>query len=69
MEGILKKFSKSAISTWLTAAIGTLFIVAFGIYITAEERVNRASEQRITSVELSDELRQSSDDLTWMART
>ncbi len=65
----MRNFSKSAASTWLTAAICTLFIVAFGVYITAEERVNRASEQRITSFELSDELRQSSDDLTRMVRT
>ena len=69
MEGILQKISKSAVSTWLTAAICALFIVAFGFYITAEERVNRANEQRITSFELSDELRQSSDDLTRMVRT
>ena len=65
----MQKFSKSAVSTWLTAAICTLFIVASGVYITAEERVNRANEQRITSFELSDELRQSSDDLTRMVRT
>ncbi len=69
MEGILQKISKSAVSTWLTAAICAFFIVAFGFYITAEERVNRANEQRITSFELSDELRQSSDDLTRMVRT
>jgi len=69
MDGILRKFSKSAVSTWLTAAIFALFIVAFGVYITAEERVNRANEQRMTSFELSDELRQSSDDLTRMVRT
>jgi len=65
----LRRFSKSAVSTWSTAAICALFIVAFGVYVTAEERVNRANEQRITSFELSDELRQSSDDLTRMART
>lgn len=65
----MRNFSKSVVSTWLTAAICTLFIVAFGVYITAEERVNRANEQRITSFELSDELRQSSDDLTRMVRT
>jgi diguanylate cyclase (GGDEF)-like protein/PAS domain S-box-containing protein len=46
-----------------------LFIVAFGIYITAEKRVNRAHEQLLTSFELSYELRQSSDDLTRMVRT
>ena len=68
--GILQNFSKSGtVSTWLTAAICALFIVAFGIYITAEEHVNRAHEQLVTSFELSDELRQSSDDLTRMVRT
>ena len=67
--GIVQKFSKSAISTWLTAAICMLFIVAFGLYITAEKRVNRAHEQLLTSFELSYELRQSSDDLTRMVRT
>jgi diguanylate cyclase (GGDEF)-like protein/PAS domain S-box-containing protein len=48
-----------------------LFIVAiaFLLYVWTEKRIDRANELRYASRTLVDELRQSSDDLTRMART
>jgi len=45
-----------------------LLAVTFTIYVKAEKRIDRANELRLQSYLLADELRQSSDDLTRMAR-
>lgn len=45
-----------------------LIAVGFATYVWLEERVNRANELRIQSSMLTDELRQSSEDLTKMVR-
>lgn len=54
---------------WLTVAIFVLFIVSFGFYGRAELRVKNANESRLSSLRLTDELRDSSDALTISART
>ncbi|MET0320111.1 MAG: EAL domain-containing protein [Duganella sp.] len=55
----------------LWACISALFLVtiAFMLYVWTEKRIDRANEQRYASHALIEELRQSSDDLTRMART
>ena len=54
---------------WTTVAL--LFALAFAIvlYMVLEQRVDQANERRLQSLLLANELRQSSDDLTRMART
>jgi len=42
--------------------------IAFSLYVISESRIDRANEQRLISFQLTDQLRQSSDDLTHMAR-
>lgn len=46
-----------------------VLISVFGFYVYWEKRIDRTNELRQTSYLLADELRQSSDDLTRMART
>ncbi len=53
----------------LTACLLLLLVVVFAIYIRAEKDIDRANEQRHLSLRLAHEMRQSSDDLTRMART
>ncbi len=55
----------------LWACFSALFIVtiAFLLYVWTEKRIDRANELRYVSRSLVEELRQSSDDLTRMART
>lgn len=52
-----------------TFALLAISIIIFILYVYAEKHVDRVNEQRKYAHELSDELRQSSDDLTRMART
>ena len=53
----------------LTVAALVVLAMAFAFYVRAEKQVDRANELRHQSFLLADELRQSSDDLTRMART
>ncbi len=53
---------------WLTLAIYIALIAAFTVYVRAEKAIDVANELRLQSYLLADELRQSSDDLTRMAR-
>ena len=55
----------------LWACFGALFIVtvAFLLYVWTEKRIDHANQQRYASRTLIEELRQSSDDLTRMARS
>lgn len=62
---ILARFSYTI---WLTLVIFIVFAIVFGFYIHAEKQIDRANELRLQSIMLSDELRQSSDDLTRMVR-
>ncbi|MEN6587018.1 MAG: sensor domain-containing diguanylate cyclase [Sulfuricella sp.] len=54
---------------WLSIAIFALLAVSFGVYVYWEKQIDRANDLRHVSFLLADELRQSSDDLTRMART
>ena len=42
--------------------------IVFSIYVITEKKIDRANEQRLLSFQLTDQLLQSSDDLTRMAR-
>jgi signal transduction histidine kinase/DNA-binding response OmpR family regulator len=53
----------------LSAGLVVLLAVVFALYVWSEREVNRANDLRYRSFLLADELRQSSDDLTRMART
>ncbi|MYM35160.1 EAL domain-containing protein [Duganella sp. FT94W] len=57
--------------SYLWACFGTLLLVGatFMFYVWTEKRIDHANQLRFTSHNLVDELRQSSDDLTRMART
>jgi diguanylate cyclase (GGDEF)-like protein len=57
--------------SYLWACFGTLLLVAvvFMFYVWTEKRIDQANELRYASHSLVEELRQSSDDLTRMART
>jgi signal transduction histidine kinase/CheY-like chemotaxis protein len=44
-------------------------VFAFGIYVYSEKKIDAANERLITSYQLAEELRQSSDELTRMMRT
>jgi len=54
---------------WATLAVFALFVLAFGLYVAAEHRVDQANDQRHHTFRLAVELRDSSDDLTRLART
>uniref|UniRef100_Q47C90 Sensory/regulatory protein RpfC n=1 Tax=Dechloromonas aromatica (strain RCB) TaxID=159087 RepID=Q47C90_DECAR len=53
----------------LTVVLFLALLIAFGAYVRAEKEIDRANELRHQSLQLAAELRQSSDDLTRMART
>jgi diguanylate cyclase (GGDEF)-like protein/PAS domain S-box-containing protein len=61
----------SSISSEVWSAVGMVLVLAtvFSIYVDAEKRIDRAHAQRHDSFVLADQLRQSSEDLTRMART
>ncbi len=54
---------------WLTAGLFVILAGAFAAYSRSELQIARAYDRRYQSFLLADELRQSSDDLTRMART
>lgn len=53
----------------VTLLVFVLFVISFWLYVDAERDIERAHYQRLQSFLLTDELRQSSDDLTRMVRT
>ena len=54
---------------WSTVALLVVLAGLFSVYAWSEKRIDRANDLRHHSFLLADELRQSSDDLTRMART
>jgi diguanylate cyclase (GGDEF)-like protein/PAS domain S-box-containing protein len=54
---------------WPTLTMFLALAIVFGVYVHSEKQIDRANEQRHLSFLLADQLRQSSDDLTRMART
>jgi diguanylate cyclase (GGDEF)-like protein len=65
MSSYLKTFTRH---TLRTLAVLALLVIAFALYVRAEKAIDRANELRLNSFTLAQELRQSSDDLTRMAR-
>ena len=67
----IKNVSSDAFTSYLmlTAGIIILITVVFSIYVWSAKQIDQANNARIQSYELTDELRQSSDDLTRMVRT
>lgn len=61
----LSRFSRSL---WLTLAMFVVFAILFIFYVQSEQQIKRAHESRLQSRLLGDELRQSSEDLSHMAR-
>lgn len=53
---------------WQTMSVLAAVICAFTVYVVSEKTIDATYEQRINSLRLADELRQSADDLTRMAR-
>ena len=56
-------------SLWLAAGLLSVLAIVFVFYVWAEKQIDRANESRHQSYLLADELRQTSDDLTRMARS
>lgn len=56
-------------SLGLTIAVFVVFSITFFLYVHSEKQIDHANELRLQSHILVDELRQSSDDLTRMARS
>jgi diguanylate cyclase (GGDEF)-like protein/PAS domain S-box-containing protein len=54
---------------WMTAGVFAVFVLTFALYVRAEKQIDHANDLRHVSLQLADELRQSSDDLTRMVRT
>ncbi|MCK9635242.1 MAG: EAL domain-containing protein [Methylobacter tundripaludum] len=61
--------SRFSTNLWLTLAMFIIFAVVFVMYVQAEKQIDHALETRLQSFLLADELRQSSDDLSRMARS
>ena len=64
-----KKHSAFTSYVWIVTGMFAVLAIAFSIYAWSEMQIHRANELRLQSFQLADELRQSSDDLTKMART
>ncbi|MFZ2727037.1 MAG: EAL domain-containing protein [Methylococcaceae bacterium] len=62
----LPRFSQSL---WLVLTVFIVFAVTFVLYVRSEKKIDYANELRSRSFLLADELRQSSDDLSRMARS
>ena len=61
--------SRFSLSLRVAAVLTLALIAVFSVYVYSEKQIDRANERRYQSRLLADELRQSSDDLTRMART
>ena len=67
---MVSKVNLSKVSSNITLTI-TAFValfITFNIYIISEKKIDRANEQRLISFHLTDQMRQSTDDLSLMAR-
>ncbi|MBK8755352.1 MAG: diguanylate cyclase [Candidatus Competibacteraceae bacterium] len=63
------RLSRFSHHLWLTAGLFVALAIAFVLYVHSEKQIDRAHDLRHQSFLLADELRQSSDDLTRMARS
>ncbi|MDD2991731.1 MAG: response regulator [Zoogloea sp.] len=69
MIAFLQPLRKISVLSWLTVIWFAVIVVLFVAYVRAEQHHDRMYDLRLHSLLLSNELRQSSDDLTRMART
>jgi hypothetical protein len=60
--------SRFSFNLWLTVGMIVILTIIFVFYTLSEKEIDRANDRRHVSFLLADELRQSSDDLTKMAR-
>lgn len=60
--------SRFSTNLWLTVALAVILAIIFANYLRTEEEIERFYDLRHQSLLLADELRQSSEDLTKMAR-
>jgi len=67
----MKNLRPNTFTTNLKLTVGMVIIIAvvFSIYVWSEKKIDQANNVRIQSFQLTDGLRQSSDDLTRMVRT
>jgi PAS domain S-box-containing protein len=54
---------------WAAIILAAALCISFGVYVTAEKRIDRLNRVREDSMRLADELKDSSDNLTRMVRT
>ena len=69
MPNSVRRLHRLTAFTWLALGVFVALVTIFALYVRAEKQIDRANEQRQQSLLLTDELRQSSDDLTRMVRT
>jgi len=62
-------YTHMSFTTWLALSLFAVLVVTFILYIRAEKQVDHANGLRHQSLLLTNELRQTSDDLTHMARS
>ncbi|CAH1072060.1 hybrid sensor histidine kinase/response regulator [Candidatus Nitrotoga sp. 1052] len=67
---MVSKINPSKVSSNIALAIAAFvaLFITFNFYIISEKKIDRANEQRLISFHLTDQMRQSSDDLSLMAR-
>jgi signal transduction histidine kinase len=64
-----RRLSRLTVHLWLTLGVSLLLAVSFAFYVRAEKKIDVANELRQQAAFLANQLRQSSDELTRMART
>eukprot|EP01034_Spumella_vulgaris_P034391 gene34391-42416_t len=64
-----RRLSRLSVHLWLTLAVSLLLAASFVFYVRAEKKIDLANDVRQRSTFLASELRQSSDELTRMARS
>ncbi|MES2130163.1 MAG: ATP-binding protein [Pseudomonadota bacterium] len=69
MDTSHSRMQRYVLHLWLTVAVAILLAASFAAYVSAEKRIDQANELRQQSLILIDQMRQSSDDLSRMART
>jgi signal transduction histidine kinase len=64
-----RRLSRLTVHLWLTLGVSLLLAASFAFYVRAEKKIDAANDLRQRSTFLANELRQSSDELTRMARS
>ena len=66
---LLRRTTAYTLILWLTMMLFASLVITFVFYVHAEKQIDRANDLRFQSLQLADELRQSTDDLTRMVRS